>query len=157
MGFCFLMKKKNTHYTPHMHCVCKRDARHTRPNLDDNMPQSCPCAEGKARVVASRAVPKICRNTYHGSLTTECSRKYVFRNLLLHNCPEGKISGKFLKKRAKLYFIEDTIFSKVAVNFVCLIGLQRTEHLSEAERLCKGLQQQKRRTHGGLSGLEMCR
>ena len=42
------------------HSTFTRDAWHTRPNLDANIPQTCPCTG--ARIVASRAVPKRYRN-----------------------------------------------------------------------------------------------
>ena len=37
------------------------------------------------------------------------------------NCPEGKIRGKFLKKKVKMYFIEGRFCSKVAVIFVSVL------------------------------------
>ena len=55
------------------------------------------------------------------------------------NCPEGKICGKFLKQRQKCT-LSKVGFDKSCGNFcLCFVGLQRTEHLSEAERLCNGL------------------
>ena len=45
-----------------------------------------------------------------------------------------------------MYFIEGRFLTKVAILFVCFIALQRTEHLSEAERLCNGLYSAPNRT-----------
>ena len=41
---------------------------------------------------------------------------YIFKR-----CPEGRICGKFLKKKSKMYFIEGRFWSKVAVNFVSVL------------------------------------
>ena len=52
----FFQRKKESRTT---HDACTRDTRHMRLNLDDTaVPQACPCT-GKARAVASRAIPKI--------------------------------------------------------------------------------------------------
>ena len=72
--------------------------------------------------------------------TLKCLRKYrkVSGIYFFNKSPEGIIWGKFPKKMPKMYFIEGSIWCKVVASFLCFIGLKRTEHLSETERLCKG-------------------
>ena len=70
----------------------------------------------------------------------ECLRKYVLKNYLVKNCPEGNICGTFFKKGPKCTLSKVGFDQKLRyIFYLCFIGLQRTEHLSEAERLCNGL------------------
>ena len=56
------------------------------------------------------------------------------------NCPEGSFRGTFFKKGQKCTLSKVGFDQKLRyILSLCFIGLQRTEHLSEAERLCNGL------------------
>ena len=63
-----------------------------------------------------------------------------FKMYFSKNCPEGSFCGTFLKKGQKCTLSKVGFDQKVRyILSLCFIGLQRTEHLSEAERLCNGL------------------
>ena len=57
--FFIILETKTSRMT---HGTCTRDTRYTRPNVDDNIPQTCPW-QREGRVAVSRAVPKRCIHT----------------------------------------------------------------------------------------------
>ena len=78
-------------------------------------------------------------NVYLVPLKSVCESTFL-EIYFFKNCPEGKICVKFLKKKAKCSLSKVGFDQKLRENLsLCFIGLQRTEHLSEAERLCNSL------------------
>ena len=93
-----------------------------------------------------------------------------YKNNFFRNCPEGKIAGKFLKKKAKMYFVGGWFRSKVAVNFVSVLDAYNAPNICPTQRASATAystpnrtgqtgqappfvqQQHKQRTHGGLRG-----
>ena len=72
-----------------------------------------------------------------------CNRVFAkvrFKIYFFKNCPEGNICGTFKKKGQKCTLSKVGFDQKLRyILFLCFIGLQRTEHLSEEQRLCNGL------------------
>ena len=62
------------------------------------------------------------------------------KNYFFKNCPEGNICVTFYIKGQKCTLSKVGFDQKLRyILSLCFIGLQRTEHLSEAERLCNAL------------------